>query len=67
MKVVRDEVYLKLSALTSELDSDRYFTEEYRHLIENVLKEPVLQPHQPRVGMSVPLHSIRTDLPAPRR
>ncbi len=65
MKVQDDQVFLKLSALTSTLDSDRYFTEEYRHLIQNVLKEPVLQPNRPTPN--VPLHSSRIGLPEVRR
>ncbi len=34
MTVVGEEVCLKLSDLTTQLDSDRYFMEEYSHLIE---------------------------------
>lgn len=61
VKLEGDRVFLKLSTLDSTLDSDRYFTEEYRSLIENVLNEPVLkQAPQP---FQVPLHSSRTNLP----
>ncbi len=67
MKVVGEEVCLKLSDLITELDSDRYFTKEYRQLIENVLKEPILQPLPPRPAVPYPLHSTRTGLPKPRR
>ena len=67
MRVKDGQVYVKISDGGPTLDSDRYFTEEYRTLIENVLKEPVLQSGR-TPGVNVPLHSIRSDLPpAPRR
>jgi hypothetical protein len=60
---------IKLSDLSQTLDSDRYFSEEYREMMENVLKEPVLKP-PPGVkgqhpGVNVPIHSTRTGLPRP--
>lgn len=61
---------IKLSDLSQTLDSDRYFTEEYREMMENTLKEPVLQPPpgvkgQQHPGVKVPIHSTRTGLPRP--
>lgn len=68
MKLKDGQVYLKLSTGGSTLDSDRYFTEEYRHLIENVLKEPVLtRAPNSLPAVNVPLHSNRSALPPPPR
>ena len=64
VKVEGDSVKVKLSDLSETIDSDRYFTEDYREMMENVLKEPVLQP--PR-GVNVPIHSTRSALPPPPR
>ena len=61
MRIQGDDVFVRMSDLSKQLDSDRYFTEEYRELIENVLKEPVLQPN--RQAVNVPIHSSRTGLP----
>ena len=72
---------VKLSDLSRALDSDRYYTEEYRELTENVLRKPVLQPRQPlpRGGARgwsqgvepggrarVAIHSSRTGLSKPK-
>ena len=54
-----------MSDLSQPLDSDRYFTEEYKDLIEGVLKEPILQPN--RRTVTVPIHSTRTGLPPSKR
>lgn len=66
MKVKDDAVLLKLSSSSPTLDSDRYFTEEYRQLIENVLKEPTLKP-KGKMAVTVPIHSTRTGLPPARK
>ena len=57
---------VKLSDLTKTIDSDRYFTEDYREMMENVLREPVLKP-SPGRGVNVPIHSSRFGLPPPPR
>ena len=58
MKVEGDSVYLQLSDLTKELDSDRYFSEQYKKFIEGVLEQPVLQ----RPPLRYPIHSSGKDL-----
>lgn len=61
MIIQGDDIMIKLSDLTQRtLDSDRYFTEEYKTLVENVLKEPLLI--DSREPLKVPLHSTRTNL-----
>lgn len=58
MRVEGDTVYLKLSDTSRPVDSDRYFTEQYKVFVENVLKDPILQKPPPRH----PIHSSRKDL-----
>ena len=58
VKTEGDQVYVKLSDMSTPIDSDRYFQEEFRELRESTLKEPVLH-HAP---LRVPLHSSRTGL-----
>lgn len=54
-----DRILVKLSELSAGevFDSDRYFTEEYKIFMENVMKNPILV--EP---LKVPLHSTRTNL-----
>lgn len=63
MKLKDEGVFLKLSTMATTLDSDRYFTEEFRQLTEKVLKEPVLNKNP---AVTVPIHSTRSGLPPPR-
>ena len=58
MRVEGDTVYLKLSDMSRPVDSDRYFTEQYKVFVENVLKDPIL--HKP--PSRYPMHSSRKDL-----
>ena len=60
MRLDGDSVLVKLSDLDQKVDSDRYFTEQYRELMENVLKESVMQ--RQKVPFKVPIHSSRTGL-----
>ena len=63
VKVEGDSVLVKLSDQSRTLDSDRYYTEEYRELTESVLKEPVLRPRQQLPwGRGGAIHSSRTGL-----
>ena len=57
MRVEGDSVYLKLSDLSQSVDSDRYFTEQYKRFVEAVLKQPVMHRPPPRY----PIHSFRKD------
>ena len=57
MKVVGDTVYLKLSDLSQNLESDRYFSEQYKPYIEGVLQEPLIRKPPPRY----PIHSFKRD------
>ena len=58
MKVEGDTVYVKLSDMSTSVASDRYYTEEYKELIDHVLQEPIL--HKP--PSRYPIHSSRKDL-----
>ena len=58
MKAEGDSVYVKLSDMSSPVDSDHYYLEEYRELRENTLREPLLL----RPPLRVPIHSTRTGL-----
>lgn len=58
MRVEDETVYLKLSDLSRPVDSDRYFTEQYKVFVENVLEDPIL--HKP--PSRYPMHSSRKDL-----
>lgn len=51
-----------MSDFSKTVDSDRYFTEPYREMMENVLHEPILPPGGPAV--TVPIHSSRPGGPA---
>ena len=66
IKLAGEKVMVKLSDLSQTLDSDRYFTEDYREMMESVLREPVLKPPS-GVGVKVPIHSTRSGLPHPPR
>ena len=57
--VKEDIVYVKVSDLSQILESDRYYTDEYKVFMENALKEPLLVN---RDAVKVPLHSSRTNL-----
>ena len=57
--VKEDIVYVKVSDLSQILESDRYYTDEYKVFMENALKEPMLVN---RDAVKVPLHSSRTNL-----
>lgn len=61
VRIDGDSVFVMTSDLSKPVESDRYFTEPYREMMENVLQEPILQPNRPVV--SVPIHSTRTGLP----
>jgi hypothetical protein len=59
VRIEGDNVMVKISDLSSTLDSDRYFSEEYKTFMENVMDEPILvNPN----AVKVPLHSSRTNL-----
>ena len=64
VKVEGDRVLVKLSELSRTLDSDRYYTEEYRELTESVLREPVLRQRQqlPWGRGGAAIHSSRSGL-----
>ena len=57
VKVENGTVYVQLSDLTHEVDSDLYFTAQFKEMREATLKEPILQIRPPR--MKVPIHSHR--------
>ena len=58
MKVEGGSVLVRLSDARQPVESDRYFTEPYRQLVEGVLREPVLA----RPPLRLPLHSSRRGL-----
>ena len=62
MKVEDGDVYVQLSDLTHEVDSDQYFRDIFKEMREATLKEPILQIRPPR--MSVPIHSHRPPPPS---
>ncbi len=51
-------VYVKFSDLSQELDSDRYYSEEFKEFTKHVLEEPLLVNN----AVKVPIHSSRTHL-----
>lgn len=57
VRVEGDAVYLKLSDLSKPIESDRYFSEQYKIFI-GVLEQPLLQKPPSRY----PIHSSRKDL-----
>ena len=59
VKVEDDKVLVKISDLSTTLDSDRYYSEEYKVFMENALAEPILVK---RDAVKVPIHSSRTHL-----
>ena len=58
VKTDGDTVFLKLSDLSKPVDSDRYFTDQYKSFMEGVLRDPVL--HKP--PSRYPMHSSKKDL-----
>ena len=52
-----DSVYLKLSDLTQQVDSDRYFSEQYKKFIKGVLEQPIMK----RPPLRYPIHSSGKD------
>ena len=58
-KIKGDMVYVKVSDLDQELESDRYYSEEYKEFMKNALIEPMLVN---RDAVKVPIHSSRTHL-----
>jgi nitrite reductase/ring-hydroxylating ferredoxin subunit len=58
VRIDGDNVCLRLSDLSKQVESDRYFTEQYKAFIEGVLEQPVLQKPPPRY----PIHSTRKGL-----
>ena len=61
VKVERGFVYIQLSDLAHKVDSDVYFSAQFKEMREATLKEPILQVRPPK--MKVPIHSYR---PPPR-
>ena len=60
VRIEGDDILVKLSDVTEKVfESDRYFTEEYKVFMENVIKDPILVKKDP---LGVPLHSNRADL-----
>ena len=57
MKVEGDSVYVKLSDLTQEVESDRYFSEQYKKFIKGVLEEPIMT----KPPLRYPIHSSGKD------
>ena len=53
-----DSVYVKLSDLSKEIESDRYFSEQYKKFIEGVLEQPIMR----RPPLRYPIHSSGKDL-----
>lgn len=58
-KIEGDTVYVKISDLEKELDSDRYYSDEYKEFMKNALDEPILVN---RDAVKVPIHSSRKHL-----
>lgn len=58
MRVEGDAVYVKISDLSNPVESDRYFSEQYKTFIEGVLEQPLLKKPPSRY----PIHSSRKDL-----
>ena len=51
-----DDIYVKPSTTDRELESDRYYSDEYKVFMENALKEPILVREN---AVTVPIHSSR--------
>ncbi len=56
VKVEGGVVYVKVSDLGKELESDRYYSDEYREFMKNSLEEPTLANKN---AVKVPIHSSR--------
>lgn len=58
-KVEGDMIYIKISELEQEVESDRYYGDEYKEFMKNALLEPILVD---RNAVQVPIHSSRKHL-----
>ena len=60
-KISNGDVFVQLSDLSKPIESDQYFTDKYKSMRENTLKEPILQ-NRLSLANSVPIHSVRSFL-----